>query len=534
MALGDSVAAGVGASTPANDYANLVYQHELARHPGLQLENLACSGATTGSVINGPGCSYSTGTQLGDAEAFLRAHTGQVAMLTIDIGANDVDGCIGSSGIEVSCVQTGLNQIATNLPLILSGLRAADPTLAIYGMDYYDPFLNQWLTGASGQTVAQESEAGAVSLNDELGQIYSANHAAMADPSTLFQTANFALTGSYDGTTVPENVALICAWTLMCSENNIHPNDEGHAEIALAFEALIDQPPTTSVVIPSGASTLSSNALLDATASDAGFVSMVQFALTGGSLNQAVVGTAVPTIYGYLFSLNTTTVANGTYMLQSVAADAAGNTGYSPGVQVTIDNPPPTTSVVIPGGSATLSGNALLDATASDAGGVSKVQFALTGGSLNQAVVGTAVPTIYGYLFSLNTTTVANGTYMLQSVAADAAGNTGYSPGVQVTIDNPPPTTSVVIPGGSATLSGNALLDATASDAGGVSKVQFALTGGSLNQAVVGTAVPTIYGYLLSLNTTTVANGTYMLQSVAADAAGNTGYSPGVQVTIQN
>ena len=83
-----------------------------------------------------------------------------------------------------------------------------------------------------------------------------------------------------------------------------------------------------------------------------------------------------------------------------------------------------------------MSGTALLDAAASGGGGVAKVQFALTGGSLNQTVVGTAVPTLYGYLFELNTTTVPNGSYTLQSVASDSAGNTGYSPGVQVTIAN--------------------------------------------------------------------------------------------------
>ena len=102
-------------------------------------------------------------------------------------------------------------------------------------MDYYDPFLSEWLTGASGQTLAQESETGAVALNNQLGQIYSANRAAIAVRATLFQTANFALTGSYNGTTVPENVALICAWTWMCSQNDIHANNEGHAELTLAF-----------------------------------------------------------------------------------------------------------------------------------------------------------------------------------------------------------------------------------------------------------------------------------------------------------
>jgi lysophospholipase L1-like esterase len=438
VALGDSLGAGTGASTPANDYVNLVYQHELASHPGLQLLNLSCGGATTGSVIAGPGCSYSTGTQLGDAEAFLRAHPGQVALLTIDIGGNDVDGCTGSTGINTTCIQNGLNAISSNLPQILHGLRAASPTLAIYGMDYYDPFLDQWLTGASGQSIAQESELGAVALNNELGQIYSASGAAMADPATLFQTTNFALTGTYNGMTVPENVALICAWTLMCSQSNIHANDLGHAELAQAFETVIAQPPVTSVVVPSASgTTLSGTSVLDATASGGGGVAKVQFALTGGSLNQTVVGTAVPTLYGYVAQLNTTTVPNGTYTLQSVATNSVGNVGLSSGVQVTIANAPPKTTVIIPSSSgSTLSGTSLFDATASDAGGVAKVQFALTGGSLNQTVVGTAVPTLYGYLFELNTTTVPNGTYTLQSVASDAAGNAGFSSGVQVTIAN--------------------------------------------------------------------------------------------------
>jgi hypothetical protein len=50
--------------------------------------------------------------------------------------------------------------------------------------------------------------------------------------------------------------------------------------------------------------------------------------------------------------------------------------------------------------------------------------------------VGTATPTIYGYVFALDTTTVSNGSYTLQSVASNAVGTTGYSPGVQITIAN--------------------------------------------------------------------------------------------------
>ena len=124
----------------------------------------------------------------------------------------------------------------------------------------------------------------------------------------------------------------------------------------------------------------------------------MQFALSGGSLHQKIVGTAVPTLYGYLFQLNTTTVPNGSYTLQSVASDSVGNSGLrAPGVQITIANAPPTTSVLIPSSSgSTVSGTAVLDAIATDAGGVAKVQFALTGGPYNETVVGTAVPTLYG------------------------------------------------------------------------------------------------------------------------------------------
>ncbi len=173
-------------------------------------------------------------------------------------------------------------------------------------MTYYDPFLDQWLTGASGQVLAQQSETDAVALNALLTQIYTTAHAATADTAGIFQTTNFALTGTYNGTTVPENVALICAWTLMCSANNIHPDDAGHAEVALAFEQVIDTPPPTAVIVPSTGSALSGSAPVDALATDTVGVSKVVFTLTGGSLSHAVVATGTPTLYGYLAFIDTT------------------------------------------------------------------------------------------------------------------------------------------------------------------------------------------------------------------------------------
>ena len=86
--------------------------------------------------------------------------------------------------------------------------------------------------------------------------------------------------------------------------------------------------------------------------------------------------------------------------------------------------------------------------------GRDQVQFHLTGGSLNNALIATATPTYYGSLASWNSTTVPNGTYTLQSEASDAAGFQGVGTAVTVVVDNPPPTTNVLIPSNGASVSG--------------------------------------------------------------------------------
>ena len=197
--------------------------------------------------------------------------------------------------------------------------------------------------------------------------------------------------------------------------------------------------PTTSVLVPSAGMAISgTSAVLDASASAAAGVSTVQFVLTGGSYTQSVIGTAVPSLYGYVFEWNTTGVPGGTYTLQSLVTDAAGNTAYSPGITITVDNTPPTTAVLVPSNGAHLQGTVVLDASASASFGVqiTKVQFVLTGRSFNKTVIGTATATLFGWVFMGNTTLVHNGTYTLQSLATDAAGNAAYSQGFSIKVVN--------------------------------------------------------------------------------------------------
>jgi hypothetical protein len=97
--------------------------------------------------------------------------------------------------------------------------------------------------------------------------------------------------------------------------------------------------------------------------------------------------------------------------------------------------PPPTTTMLVPSSGATLSGTAAtLDATATNA---TSVQFWLLGGSYGYSghLVGTATLTSYGWLYSWNTTTVANGSYALLSEAFNSGGS-AFSPGVSITVAN--------------------------------------------------------------------------------------------------
>ena len=238
VALGDSLSTGGGA-TPGHGYVDDLFAFASRSIPGLQLQNLGCGGDSTARMINGGLChKYVTGTQLGDAEAFLSAHRDEVAFVTIDVGGDDIVGCGLSGTIDPSCSQRALAQIQANMPVILGGLRAAGGNIPIIGMTYYDPLLAFWLRGTAGQQTAVQSVGNLLQLNSELAGAYQQFGAAVANGQQAFDSTNFQMTGSFNGQVLPQNVANICNWTHMCEPSpNIHANDIGHQLLANEFES---------------------------------------------------------------------------------------------------------------------------------------------------------------------------------------------------------------------------------------------------------------------------------------------------------
>jgi lysophospholipase L1-like esterase len=231
LALGDSVAFGVGASDRGTTaYVPLLYdrlREELpcqgSGQPGcrkLALQNLAVGGATTASLIT---------TQLPVAVEELRTRNqdhrpnNDVKVVTIDIGGNDVFSVVPSctAGPTPAClglVQASLQAFETNFTKILGELRAAGgPDTQIVAMTYYNPLPSCQLAALAGLAeVVLEGGPGIEGLNDRIRRISAAYGVEVADAYGKLAAAD--LVGGTD-----------------C----LHPNDSGHGIIADLFAAAL-------------------------------------------------------------------------------------------------------------------------------------------------------------------------------------------------------------------------------------------------------------------------------------------------------
>ena len=250
LALGDSLSLGVqpaalGASVRTGQgYANQLYAGWRRRLPGLRLVKLGCLGETTGTMIHGGICHYRAGSQLAAAVAFLRAHRSRVAMITLDIGANDAEKCLATpSPLELAgCVATVIPRAAANLKTILATLRRAAGRVKIVAMNYYLPALAQWRHGFTGELIARLAEGATAGYNAVLGGVYRSDGIPVANVYAAFHTASFSPDVMVPGLgRLPRNVATICQWTWECTAPprgpNQHPNRTGYQVIAHAFVA---------------------------------------------------------------------------------------------------------------------------------------------------------------------------------------------------------------------------------------------------------------------------------------------------------
>ena len=183
---------------------------------------------------------------------------------------------------------------------------------------------------------------------------------------------------------------------------------------------------------------------------------------------------------------------------------------------------PPTLQMTAPLDGANVSGTISLTSTSPV--GSTGVQFLLDGEPLEPLV---AAPP---YVFAWDTRLATNGTHWLAAQSTNASGISGTSEVVRVTVLNnaTAPTVTLTDPVNGATVSGNAVVAAIATDDQGIPVVQFYLDGAPLGTPV--SSPP----FMATWNTRASASGLHTLTATASDTSGNVGSSQSVVVNVDN
>jgi lysophospholipase L1-like esterase len=237
LALGDSIAygfqpakasAGLPPSRFNTGYVDVFAARMRALAPKLRVVNYGCPGESTRSFIAG-GCSGRgdvrglhdafTGSQLGAAVAFLRAHRGRVGPITLTLWGADVfdefaPACKGDLGCIRAHASAGLARFGSRLATIVGRLRAAAPDAEII------------LTGAWNFDVEHLAQSDPLfrSVDAAIARAAASGKARVAKMFSVFDPAG-------------KEKARICALTFICSKGDPHPTDAGYRAMAGAFLA---------------------------------------------------------------------------------------------------------------------------------------------------------------------------------------------------------------------------------------------------------------------------------------------------------
>jgi lysophospholipase L1-like esterase len=255
LAMGDSVAAGVGSSADPAEWSARGYVGRLAAQlvvaldcaplrwyrpregcPDLQTRNVARPGATSASLRE---------EQLPAAAALLRARNadgdprGDVELVTVTIGGNDVFGpvvaaCLtppspGSPGAPdcAATVAAALESFAANYARILATLRrAGGADVRLLTMTYDNPLA----------TCVLGRDPGAVALADVVLE-----GGSLPDGATVPEGLNDVVRASSArvGAEVAETYGLLRDEDFVGGADCLHPDASGHARIAAAFLAAL-------------------------------------------------------------------------------------------------------------------------------------------------------------------------------------------------------------------------------------------------------------------------------------------------------
>ncbi|MDX8148971.1 GDSL-type esterase/lipase family protein [Lentzea sp. BCCO 10_0061] len=236
VSLGDSYATGLGPNGTGESFAQIV-----ARQSGLGLVSVACNGATSADLLSSQACEPEAGdrTQVDVTVDTLR--TGQVDLVTMVIGSNDLLEPCAVAQDPTECATSAITDTRINIATALTRFREVAPDVRIVGLGYPDVFLGAWVNPAlpNGENLARTSVTLYEDFNSEIAAEYAKFGAKFIDVT--------GTTGGYGALTeltedpkygqIPVSVAEVCTLTYICEDTDVHPTPAGHQAIADAIAA---------------------------------------------------------------------------------------------------------------------------------------------------------------------------------------------------------------------------------------------------------------------------------------------------------
>jgi lysophospholipase L1-like esterase len=232
LALGDSLAFGVGADSPADEgyvglTADVLRDGERFAESGLDLVNLSAPGATSTDLLEADGQ-----IERALAEIQARADDGsegnEAVIISISIGGNDLlalaepgEPCIQNAGSEAcrNALTQALSDVQTNLTEVLRQLRQAAPDAEVYVVNLYNPY------SGSGDDFEVIASVGVQQFNGVIG-VAALNEEFRAHLVPVFE--------HFQGRSRQ--------WI---AQDGIHPNNNGYRVIAEALQAAIEGRPAS-------------------------------------------------------------------------------------------------------------------------------------------------------------------------------------------------------------------------------------------------------------------------------------------------
>ncbi len=194
-----------------------------------------------------------------------------------------------------------------------------------------------------------------------------------------------------------------------------------------------DNPPSVSFVKPANGTVVDKTFDVEISASDDKGVSKVELYVDSTDGEPLKTWTDAP----YTITLDASNASERDFKLIAIAYDTAGQKSQAE-VTITVrhgseppaDTTAPSVSITSPKNGDTVSGNITVEVSASDdQSGISKVELYVDGSKVAED---TSAP----YTFSLDTTSISDGTHKLVAKAYDGAGNVGTSAEVTITVKN--------------------------------------------------------------------------------------------------